>query len=285
MFTGMYGYGKEYQPARADLGGRVALITGTAGMIGFAAAKRLAQSGCAIAAWDLCEDSGEAKAREIADATGGNVVFYKVDVTDRQAITDAVARVIADFGKIDVLFCNAGGNWGNRKPVYEFDDELFRRNERVNLTGSVVWLCREVIPHMIRQGKGSIIITSSVCGVTGLRNQCGFVGSKFAVSALTRSMALEYARDNIRVNCIAPGSTPRPEDKLNPLWDTVDFENFEKNFSNPENLLYDIPIPRPAEPDDMAGLVQYFASDDAAYTTGQVVCVDGGWTAGFSGNY
>ena len=110
--------------------------------------------------------------------------------------------------------------------------------------------------------------------------QSGFVASKFAMSALTKSMALEYAKYNIRVNCLQPGSVPQPEQKLNVLWDTVDFDDYESNYKNPDSFVFDIAARRPGHPMDQAGIVVYFASDDANYTTGQCISVDGGWTCG-----
>ena len=284
IFKDVNGYHKPYTPMKADLKGRVAIITGAAGMIGGAAATLLAACGAIIAIWDIKDEQGAAKVCEINDA-GGKARYYHVDVTDRPAMEAGIKQVIEDFGRIDILHANAGSNFGNRKPLTEFDPAKFDINIDLNLNGGTVYLTRLVLPHMIAQGGGSIIFTSSVCGVTGLRLQCGFVASKFAICALTRSLALEYAKYNIRVNTLAPGSLPSPDAKRNFLWDTCDFEDFDKNFEDPTTILYDIPARRPAYPSDMAGIILYFASDDALYTTGQVVCVDGGWTAGLSGNY
>ena len=284
VFKGINGYHKPYTPMKADLKGRVAIITGASGMIGGAAATVLAASGAIIAIWDIMDESGAVKVREINDA-GGESRYYHVDVTDRPAMEAGVKQVIADFGHIDILYANAGSNFGNRKPLTEFDPAKFDINIDLNLNGGSVYLTKLVLPYMIAQGGGNIIFTSSVCGMTGLRLQCGYVASKFAISALTRSLALEYAKYNIRVNTLAPGSLPPPDAKLNFLWDTCDFEDFDKNFEDPTTMIYGIAAQRPAHPSEMAGIILYFASDDASYTTGQVICVDGGWTAGLSGNY
>ena len=189
------------------------------------------------------------------------------------------------FGRIDILFANAGGNKSNRQPIDKHDISLFNWNIDVNLHYGTVLLCKLVLPTMIRQNKGSIIFTSSVCGFCGLRKQSGFIAAKMAVSNLARAMALEYAKYNIRVNVLCPGSLPNPKGHLNVLWDTVDFENYESNFERPESMVFDIAAQRPAYPTDMAGIVLYYASDDACYTTGQLVMVDGGWTCGLSGEY
>ena len=284
IFQSTNGYHMHYTPMRADLKGRVAIITGAAGMIGGAVASLFATCGAHVAIWDINDKDGAAKAREINEHSG-IAKYYHVDVTNVENMESAIDQVCSDYGRIDVLFANAGNNWGNRKPVTEMDEDLFDRNIDVNLIGGTIMLSRLVIPHMVAQRSGSIIFTSSICGVTGLQNQCGFVASKFAVSALTRSLALEYGKYNIRVNTIAPGSVPKPDATLNLLWSSCSFDNYEENFSDPSSIVYDIAARRPGHPMDMAGLVLYFASDDALYTTGQVVCVDGGWTAGLSGDY
>lgn len=280
IFDGVYGYNKPYNHATADLKGRVAIITGAAGMIGFATAKLLAASGCHICIFDLADEAiGAERVAEIK-RNGGSASYYKVNVVDKEACKAAVESIIAEYGRIDILFGNGGGNWGNRKPVYDFDETKFPLNMDINLNGGTFYLSKLVIPYMIKQGGGNIVFTASVCGVTGLRLQCGFVASKFAVAALTKSMALEYGKYNIRVNCLAPGSLPQPKAKLNFLWDTCSFEDYDSNFENPSSMVYDIAARRPAFPSEMAGLILYLVSDDATYTTGQVICVDGGWTAG-----
>ena len=287
IFDGVYGYHKTYNHMTADLNGRVALITGASGMIGGETAKLMAASGAKIAIWDINDEAGAERVAEI-EAKGGEAKYYHVTLGDRQAIKETFEQFIQDFGRIDILFGNGGGNWGNRKPVTEFDDEKFPINIDVNLHGGTYMLAKMAIPYMIKQGGGSIMFTSSVCGVTGLRKQCGFVASKFAISALTRSMALEYGKYGIRVNTLAPGSLPGPYLPFTNegLWADVSVgEDYDKNFENPQSILYDIAARRPAYPTDMAGLMLYLASDDASYTTGQVICVDGGWTAGLSGDY
>ena len=285
IFDGVYGYKKPYNCMKADLKDRVAVITGASGMIGGATADLYAKSGCHIAILDIADEAGEARAKRIREEDGVKAKYYHCNLGSREEISDTIQQVYADFGKIDILFCNAGGNWGNREPLPKFDDQKFEMNNELNLHNGTVWIIKQVIPQMIEQGSGNILLTSSVCGVTGLRRQCGFVGSKFAMAALTKSMALEYAKYGIRVNCLAPGSLPLPQAKLNFLWDTVTFEDYDANFEHPDSMVYDIAARRPAYPTDMAGLMLYLVSDDASYTTGQVICVDGGWTAGFSGDY
>ncbi len=284
IYTGEYGYGMEYEPMHADLKDRVCLVTGGTGMIGGAAATRLAQSGALVIIWGTKVDKGLEKEAELKQYHP-KCRFDCINLNDHDAIREGVKRIVDDFGRIDVLFANAGANWGNRKPLPEYDEELFDMNIDINLVAGTFVLCQRVLPVMMKQNKGSIILTSSICGQAGLMRQSGFVASKFAMSALTKSMALEYAKYNIRVNCLQPGSVPRPERKLNVLWDTVDFEDYDSNFRNPDSFIFDIAARRPGHPMDQAGIVLYLAADDSNYTTGQCISVDGGWTCGLSGDY
>ncbi len=284
IYHGEYGYDMEYNPMKADLKGRIALVTGGTGMIGGAAATRLAESGAIVIFWGTKVEAGQKKEEELKKIVP-ECRFDRIDMTDLSQVKAGVDRILNDFGRIDILFANAGANFGNRKPLAEYDEKLYDKNIDLNLTSGTFYLSQLVLPTMIRQNKGSIIFTSSVCGQTGLMRQSGFVASKFAVSALTKSMALEYAKYNIRVNALLPGSVPQPESGLNILWDTVTFEDYDKNFENPDSMVFDIAAKRPGAPLDQAGLVVYLASDDANYTTGQTISVDGGWTCGLSGKY
>jgi len=284
IYAGEYGYGMDYVPMLVDMKDRVVLVTGGTGMIGGAAATRFAQNGAHVIIWGTKVDKGREKEAELKQYNPRSF-FDRVELNDHEAVKAGVQRILDTFGRIDVLFANAGSNWGNRQPLMGYDENMFDKNINVNLVAGTVLLCQQVLPIMMKQNKGNIILTSSVCGQAGLMRQSGFVASKFAVSALAKSMALEYAKYNIRVNCLQPGSVPLPDSKLNILWDTVDFENYDSNYENPDSFVFDIAARRPGHPMDQAGVVLYFASDDANYTTGQAVSVDGGWTCGLSGEY
>lgn len=291
VFAGRYGYNKPYKHMTADLKDRVAVVTGSGGMIGGVCADLLAASGAKIAVVDIREEYGEKQVQKIKDA-GGDAKFFAVDLGNRKSIDALVENVIAYYGRIDILINNAGINQSNRVPFTQFDDKMFWPNIDINLN-SLVYLSGKVVPYMIKQGGGSIVNTTSVCGVTGLRNQCPFVASKFAVSAVTRSMALEYGKYNIRVNALAPGSLPLPSAEFMGKewsaannWSKVTIgDDYDKNFENPGSMIFDMPQRRVAYPTDMAGIFLYLCSDDACYTTGQVIAVDGGWTCGYSADY
>lgn len=284
IYTGEYGYGMAYDHMKVDMKDRVVLVTGGTGMIGGAAATRFAQSGAHVIVWGTRVEKGQEKETELKQYNPRSF-FDRIQLNDYEEVKKGVQRIMDEFGRIDVLFANAGSNWGNRQPLPDYDENMFDMNINVNLVAGTVLLCQQVLPIMVKQNKGSIILTSSVCGSAGLMRQDGFVASKFAMSALTKSMALEYAKYNIRVNCLQPGSVPLPDAKLNFLWDTVDFEDYDSNYENPDSFVFDIAARRPGHPMDQAGVVLYFASDDANYTTGQCISVDGGWTCGLSGEY
>lgn len=269
---------------RCDVAGRVALITGGSGGIGYSIGKLYAENGMRVILTDVKEELGISRAQEIRDLTGGDCVFMLMDLNNRPQINEVIDKVIKEYGRIDVLVNNAGVNTGadERKPVYDYKLDVFNWVINPNLHNGLFYISHQVIPYMIKQGGGNILNTTSVCGVTGLRLQQAFVASKFGMSALTKSMAMELAQYNIRVNALAPGPVWGPNPKFNP---ETDMDNpFYERFTM-RGLFENIPANRPASSEEMAGLMLYLASDDATYTTGQVICVDGGWTAGYSMDY
>lgn len=267
-----------------DVAGKVALITGGSGGIGFSIGRLYALNGVRVILVDVKTELGEERAKLLRDETGGDVKFMYMDCDDKQSVDDCIKKVIAEYGRIDVLCNNAGINTGadERKPVYNYNEEVFTKILNVNLHGGLFYITHQVVPYMIKQGGGYILNTTSVCGVTGLRLQQAFVASKFGMSALTRSMALEYAKYNIRVNALAPGPVWGPNPQFNPETDMD--KPFYERFTM-RGLFENIPANRPASSEEMAGLMLYLISDDATYTTGQVICVDGGWSAGYSLDY
>ncbi len=266
---------------KADVAGKVALITGGSGGIGSSTGNLFAENGIKVIYTDIRPEEGEARVKDITDK-GGIARFYYMDQGDRCSVDAAFEQITADFGGVDILMNNAGVNsdTAERKTIKDYNDKIHEWMWPINLH-NIVYLTQKAVPYMMETGGGSILNVTSVCGVTGLRLQNSFVGSKFALSALTRSMALEYGRYNIRVNALAPGSTWGPNPQYNHETDKdKPFYRFtmDGQFEN-------VPFKRPASSDEMAGLMLYLVSDDASYTTGQVIGVDGGWMAGYCRDY
>jgi NAD(P)-dependent dehydrogenase (short-subunit alcohol dehydrogenase family) len=245
---------KMPDPVRAHLlEGRVAIITGGASGIGKACAQAMAREGAHVAIFDSCAQSG------------GQAAHFVVDVASEGQVRAGVSDVIARFGRIDILHNNAGISM--RYSAHAQDEEGWQRCMDVNLKG--VFLCsKHVIPHMLQQG-GSIINTSSVTGITGVRNRAAYSATKGAIVALTKNMALDYARYGIRVNCVCPGFTRTPL-----------AEALLRDPEKEQRLIRMHPLGRLGEPHDIANVVVFLASDLASWITGQALAVDGGFSVG-----
>jgi NAD(P)-dependent dehydrogenase (short-subunit alcohol dehydrogenase family) len=252
-------------PVRAPLLNRkVAIVTGGASGIGKACARAMAREGASIAIFDSCAESGREVADELA-AQAYTAAFFEVDVACEASVRAAIAAVIHRFERLDILHNNAG--IAIRQPVDSQDEEGWQRCMDVNLKG--VFLCsKHAIPHMREQG-GSIVNTSSVTGITGVRNRAAYSATKGAIVALTRNMALDYARYGIRVNCVCPGFTRTPL-----------AEALLRDPDRERRLIGMHPLGRLGEPEDIANAVVFLVSGLASWITGQVVAVDGGFSAG-----
>ncbi|NLZ89587.1 MAG: SDR family oxidoreductase [Clostridiales bacterium] len=254
---------------------RVVIITGGAGAIGSAMVHSFVERGANVVIADINEDSLKRLAANVSSVKG-EVLPVVVDVSSKASAEAMVEKVLDRYGRIDVLVNNAGinGSPEDRKPIHEYNDDLWRRIIDIDLTG-VYYCSKPVIKHMIAQGKGCIINIASIVGLVPLRLQCAFAAAKAGVVNLTKAMAIELAEHGIRVNCIAPGS--------------ILFEGTRKLFyADPavsEAMLSHIPMGKPGEPDDVAKLTCYLASDEAKYMTGSIVTIDGGWTSGFARNF
>ncbi len=258
---------------KVNLGGRVALVTGSAGGIGRAIALALAENGATIAVNDL-NPRGEETCREIQHQ-GGRAGFFAADVGDSNAVNALVAAVEQDLGPIDILVNNAGVNVGPgkaRRPVHEFMDDEWHRIIRIDLDG-VFYCSRAVSAGMVSRRRGAIVNIGSVLGIIPIRLQCAFSAAKAGMLNFTRSHALEVGQFGVRVNGIAPGSILTEGTK------SLFYNEEAKRLS--ESLISHIPLGKPGETRDIANAALYLASDDASYVTGHVLVVDGGWTAGF----
>jgi 3-oxoacyl-[acyl-carrier protein] reductase len=185
-----------------DLKGRTAIVTGGARGIGYAAAKRLLASGAAVALWDV--DAAALQDAAAALQAGGRVHVGVVDVTDEASIADAVAALIADRGRIDILINNAGITGGNA-PLWQLEPSVWRRVVEVNLIGPYL-VCRAVVPHMVAAHYGRIVNIASIAGKEGNPNASHYSASKAGLIGLTKSLAKELATTGVIVNCITPAA-------------------------------------------------------------------------------
>lgn len=245
---------------------KTVVITGAAGGLGSAMAHRFAEDGAVVA---LCDLRGAVSAAEALRAEGYGAYGYEFDITDREAVRSAMARIADEHGgRIDVLVNNAGINVGpdQRKHVDEFSDQWWDAILKVDLDGT--YNCaKAAIPYM---PEGSAIVNiSSIVGMVPLRNQCAFTAAKAAVINFTKAIAMELAPRGIRANVICPGTIGIAI--TNRLW---------KNDAAMEGLLSHIPMGRQGAPLEIANAVAFLASDRASYITGAELPVDGGWTCG-----
>jgi NAD(P)-dependent dehydrogenase (short-subunit alcohol dehydrogenase family) len=248
------------------LAGKVAFITGGGGGIGRATAERFAEEGAKVVIAEIDAGRGAAaaeSARARGKNSGGDAYFIHCDIRERSNVEAAIAETMKRFGGLHVLHNNAGGSTPQDGPVTEASDEEFWRVMRLDLYGT--FLCSKVgIPHMKSSGGGSIINMSSIVALRALPGRDCYTAAKGAIAALTRSMAVEYAADKIRVNAIAPGVvlTERVK-KL--LEGSKDIEKLA------ETHLHGLGLPI-----HMADMAVYLASDEATITTGQILSVDSG---------
>ena len=238
---------------------RTVLVTGASRGIGAATARVFAQEGWQVAMLYRTQHEAAAKLVSELEALGVKAAAYSADVASREQARDAVHRAEDTFGGIDTLVNNAGIS--AREPLYQYDPAAFKNIMDLNVT-AVFNGCRAVAPIMKAQGGGSIINTSSMVSLYGQPSGVGYPTSKFAVNGLTRSLARELGRDNIRVNAVAPGVTRTDMVANLP-------EEIVKRVCAP------IPLQRMGEPQEVANAFLFLASDLASYVTGEILSVDG----------
>lgn len=249
---------------------KVAVLTGGSGGIGKAVAKRFLEAGAKVVLVDPSQESLDEVQKELNDVD--NVLTLKADVTKEADVKKYVSEALEKLGTIDIFFNNAGIE-GKVQPIVETSLEDFNKVQAVNVNGVFLGL-KHVIPVMTKQKSGSIINTSSVAGLGGSANVIAYVASKHAIVGMTKTAALEVAKDNIRVNSIHPSPA-----------DTRMMRSLEAGFSPDdaeaakENLTKDIPLGRYASPENIADLVLFLASDDSSFITGAQYRIDGGMGA------
>jgi NAD(P)-dependent dehydrogenase (short-subunit alcohol dehydrogenase family) len=251
-----------------DLNGKVAIITGGASGMGRAASLLFAQAGANVVVADLNDVDGEEVAK-LASESGNEAVFQHTDVSAEADIEALIARATDTFGRLDVLFNNAGIG-GAIGPLEDVSVEEWDRTQAVCLRGVFLGMKHAAAP-MRAAGGGSIISTSSIGGLEGSTGLFSYCAAKAAVAHLTRCAALEFARDSIRVNCIAPGGISTP------ILFGIAGSNKEEVESGLERAQ---PYPHVGQPQDIANAALFLASDAAEFITGHTLVVDGGATAG-----
>lgn len=248
-----------------EFDGKVAIVTGAASGIGRAAALAFAAAGADVVAADVDVEGGEATASAIAGA-GGSVLFHEVDVASRDDIDALVRRAIGHFGGIDVAFNNAGIE-GRMMPTAECTDEIWDRTIAVNLT-SVFTCMRAEIPAMLDRGGGAIVNCASIAGLVGFPSAPAYVASKHGVVGLTKTAALEYADQGIRVNALCPGVIDTPMITRATGGDA----DAKAGYAAAE------PVHRLGRPEEMADVALWLCSERSSFVTGQAIAADGGWT-------
>lgn len=246
--------------------GKIALVTGAGGGIGRSVAEQFAIEGACVAVAEIRREAGEETVRRIV-AAGGQAHFVQTDVTEPDSVASAVSETVKTFGGLNVLYNNAGGENQNDSTVTEVTYDHFWKTIKLDLFGTFL-CCRLSIPEMKKYGGGSIVITTSMTALMGRPNRTAYTAAKGGLLALTRSMAVEYADDKIRVNAIAPTRT---------LTERV----VQKNAANPERTQYGNSLLfGPAEPVDIAYAAVYLASDETRIMTGQTIVVHSDYRRG-----
>jgi len=247
--------------------GKTVVVTGGGGGIGGATCRRFGKEGARVAVFDLNLEAAEVVAAAVR-AEGGTAEAFRCDITDRPSVEAAVAATESKLGPIDVLVNNAG--WDVFKPFTKTEPAQWEKLIAINLTGAL-HMHHAVLPGMVARKKGRIVNIASDAARVGSSGEAVYAACKGGLVSFSKTIAREHARHGINVNVICPGPT-----------DTALFAEYKEGAGNPEKLMEaftrSIPLGRIGQPDDLPGAVLFFASDDAAYVTGQVLSVSGGLT-------
>jgi 2-hydroxycyclohexanecarboxyl-CoA dehydrogenase len=247
--------------------GRTVIVTGGGGGIGGASCRRFAAEGARVAVFDVNLEAAHNVARDIV-ASAGQAQAFQCDITDRASVDQAVAATIERFGPIDVLVNNAG--WDIFCPFTKTQPAQWDKLIAINLIGPL-HMHHAVLPGMVARRAGRIVNIASDAARVGSSGEAVYAACKGGLVAFSKTLAREHSRHGITVNVVCPGPT-----------DTALFADYKAGAGNPEKLVEaftrSIPLGRIGQPDDLPGAIAFFASDDAAYVTGQVLSVSGGLT-------
>lgn len=247
--------------------GKVVVVTGGGGGIGGATSRRFAREGARVAVFDLNLEAAEKVAADIR-AAGGEAEAFACDIAKKADVDAAVAAAEARLGPIDVLVNNAG--WDVFRPFVKTEPAQWEKLIAINLTGAL-HMHHAVLPGMAARKSGRIVNIASDAARVGSSGEAVYAACKGGLVAFSKTIAREHARHGITVNVVCPGPT-----------DTALFADYKEGAGNPEKLVEaftrSIPLGRIGQPDDLPGAILFFASDDAAYVTGQVLSVSGGLT-------
>jgi len=260
-----------------NLTGRVAVVTGSAQGIGKEIARMFAAHGATVVVCDIDDQLGQETASEI----GSLATYHHCDISSETDVCALRDTVVTEHGHIDILVNNAGAHAAHssaRVPINEFSTDIWKDKMEIDLTGTF-YCNRHISAHMVERGTGCIVNIASVAGVVALRNQIAHDAAKAGIIKMTEAMALELGPKGIRVNSISPGST------VTRSTTSLFYGEDASAKALVEQLMSFIPLGRPGETEDMAGAALFLVSDLSSYVTGQNLCVDGGWTAGYNRNF
>lgn len=250
----------------SSMEGKVALVTGAGSGIGRESALAFSRAGAKVVVSDIAVDGGEETVRMITDA-GGDAIFVECDVAQEGDVKALVAKTVETYGKLDCAHNNAGIE-GMAGPCAECTEENWDRTIGINLKG-VWWCCKYEIPEMLRNGGGAIVNTSSVAGLVGFAGIPAYTASKHGVVGLTKTIALDYAKENIRCNAVCPGVIHTPM-----------VDRFSGGTQEGLDAMAAMePVGRLGQPSEIADAVVYLCSDQASFVTGIAMPVDGAFVA------